>query len=121
LFSVTTAIAALNALRSREVALAGEARNRSDGRQGDRLLKGREAAPRSDGDNWSATSVLLQYFDDIYDVLAKLAQRHVKALFQDAQQYADRLLDISDPDMRREESDAIRRAQLIRVCKAHRK
>jgi AcrR family transcriptional regulator len=62
-----------------------------------------------------------QYFDDLYDVLARLAQRHVKALFQDTEQYADRLLNISDPNMRREESDAIRRAELIRVCKAHRK
>jgi AcrR family transcriptional regulator len=62
-----------------------------------------------------------QYFDDLYDVLAKLAQRHVKLLFQDTEQYADRLLNISDPDMRREESEAIRRAELIRVCKAHRK
>lgn len=62
-----------------------------------------------------------QYFDDLYDVLARLAQRHVKILFQDTEPYADRLLNISDPDMRREESDAIRRAELIRVCKAHRK
>lgn len=62
-----------------------------------------------------------QYFDDLYDVLARLAQRHVKVLFQDIEQYADRLLNISDPNMRREESDEIRRAELIRVCQAHRK
>ncbi len=42
----TTAIAALNSLRSRKLALAADARSRSDGRQGDRLLKARDVAQR---------------------------------------------------------------------------
>jgi AcrR family transcriptional regulator len=62
-----------------------------------------------------------QYFDDLYDVLAKLAHRHVKALFKDSERYADGLLNTSDPDTRRAQSEAIRRAELIKVCKAHRK
>jgi hypothetical protein len=42
----TTAIAALNALRSRKLALAAQAVNSSDGHKGDRLLKARDVAQR---------------------------------------------------------------------------
>jgi AcrR family transcriptional regulator len=62
-----------------------------------------------------------QYFDDLYEVLAKLAQRHVKVLFQDSQQSADRILNMSDIDMLSEESAAIRRDEFLRVCTMHRK
>jgi len=62
-----------------------------------------------------------QYFDDLYEVLARLAQRHVKVLFQDAQRYADRILNMSETDMLSEESAAIRRAEFVRICKVHRK
>ena len=62
-----------------------------------------------------------QYFDDLYDVLAKLAQRHVKVLFQDSRRYADRILNWDDADILSGESGAIRRDEFMRVCMVHRK
>ncbi len=62
-----------------------------------------------------------QYFDDLYEVLAKLAQRYVKALFQDTEPYADRVLNVSDIDLLSEESAAIRRDEFLRLCTMHRK
>jgi TetR/AcrR family transcriptional regulator, ethionamide resistance regulator len=61
-----------------------------------------------------------QYFNDLYEVLAKLAQRHAKDLFEKTQRYADSILNMSDRDMLSEESAANRHAEFVRVCRIFR-
>jgi AcrR family transcriptional regulator len=62
-----------------------------------------------------------QYFDDLYQVLARLAQRHVKIVSQYTQRYAERILNMSDVAIASQESAAIRRGQWLELCKAYRK
>lgn len=62
-----------------------------------------------------------QYFTDLYEVLAKLAQRHVKVVSQVTQRYADYILDMSESELVSEEAAAVRRANFVELCKVHRK
>jgi AcrR family transcriptional regulator len=62
-----------------------------------------------------------QYFDDLYQVLARLAQRHVKIVSQYTERYAERILNMSDVGIASEEGAAIRRGQWLEFCKAYRR
>jgi AcrR family transcriptional regulator len=62
-----------------------------------------------------------QYFDDLYQVLARLAQRHVKIVSQYTQRYAERILNMSGVGIASEEGAAIRRGQWLQFCKAYRR
>ena len=62
-----------------------------------------------------------QYFDDLYQVLARLAQRHVKIVSQYVQRYTERILNMSDVDMASAEGAAIRRGQWLQFSKAYRR
>lgn len=62
-----------------------------------------------------------QYFDDLYQVLARLAQRHVKIVSQYTERYAERILNMSDVAIASEEGAATRRGQWLELCKAYRR
>jgi TetR/AcrR family transcriptional regulator, ethionamide resistance regulator len=62
-----------------------------------------------------------QYFTDLYELLAKLAERHVKVVSQITSRYADYIFGISGKDLVSEEAAAVRHANFVELCKEHRR
>ena len=62
-----------------------------------------------------------QYFDDLYQVLAKLAERHVKVVSQLTERYAQYIVGMSEGDLVSDESAVVRRTNFVELCQEHRK
>ena len=62
-----------------------------------------------------------QYFSDVYELLARLAERHVKVVSQITRRYGDYIFAISEPNLMSKEAAAVRQANFVELCKEHRK
>jgi len=62
-----------------------------------------------------------QYFADLYELLSKLAERHVAVVSQITRRYGDYIFGVSETELVSKEAGAVRQANFIELCKEHRK